>query len=92
MVEILGRAGRLEEAHNLINSMPMQPHGGVWGALLLACSTHNDVKLGEIAAKHCFELEADSSGHSQTHSGKEGKMDISFSGSVRLKTATKQCN
>ncbi|KAL8244137.1 hypothetical protein R6Q59_010395 [Mikania micrantha] len=63
MVEILGRAGRLKEAHNLIKSMPMQPHGGVWGALLLACSTHNDVELGEIAAKHCFELEADSSGY-----------------------------
>ncbi|KAI3760304.1 hypothetical protein L1987_50697 [Smallanthus sonchifolius] len=63
MVEILGRAGRLEEAHNLIKSMPMQPHGGVWGALLLACSTHNDVELGEIAAKHCFELEADCSGY-----------------------------
>ncbi|XP_076903595.1 pentatricopeptide repeat-containing protein At4g22760-like [Bidens hawaiensis] len=63
MVEVLGRAGRLEEAHNLIKSMPMQPHGGVWGALLLACSTHNNVELGEIAAKHCFELEADSSGY-----------------------------
>ncbi|KAK1407332.1 hypothetical protein QVD17_38946 [Tagetes erecta] len=63
MVEILGRAGRLEEAHNLIKSMPMLPHSGVWGALLLACSTHNNVELGEIAAKHCFELEADSSGY-----------------------------
>ncbi|KAK9080417.1 hypothetical protein SSX86_000175 [Deinandra increscens subsp. villosa] len=63
MVEILGRAGRLEEAHNLIKSMPMEPDAGVWGALLLACSTHNDVELGEIAAKHCFELEADSSGY-----------------------------
>ncbi|KAJ0789992.1 putative tetratricopeptide-like helical domain superfamily [Helianthus annuus] len=63
MVEVLGRAGRLEEAHNLIKGMPMRPHGGVWGALLLACSTHNNVELGEIAAKHCFELEADSSGY-----------------------------
>nr|XP_043639553.1 pentatricopeptide repeat-containing protein At4g22760 [Erigeron canadensis] len=63
MVEILGRAGRLVEAHNLIKDMPMQPHAGVWGALLLACSTHNNVELGEIAAQHCFKLEADSSGY-----------------------------
>ncbi|PWA83492.1 tetratricopeptide repeat (TPR)-like superfamily protein [Artemisia annua] len=63
MVEILGRAGRLEEAHDLIKGMPMKPHAGVWGALLLACSTHNNVELGETAAKHCFELEADNSGY-----------------------------
>ncbi|KAI3504681.1 hypothetical protein L1887_26337 [Cichorium endivia] len=63
MVEILGRAGRLQEAHELIKGMPMEAHAGVWGALLLACSMHKDVELGEIAAKHCFELETDSSGY-----------------------------
>ncbi|KAL2539781.1 Pentatricopeptide repeat-containing protein [Abeliophyllum distichum] len=63
VVDLLGRAGRLEEAHELIKSMPMQPHAGVWGALLLACSLHNNVELAEIAAKHCFELEPDSSGY-----------------------------
>ncbi|KAG5562928.1 hypothetical protein RHGRI_005609 [Rhododendron griersonianum] len=59
MVDMLGRAGRLEEAYELIKSMPMQPHAGVWGALLLACSVHSNLKIGEIAAKHCFELEPD---------------------------------
>ncbi|XP_058213115.1 pentatricopeptide repeat-containing protein At4g22760-like [Rhododendron vialii] len=63
MVDMLGRAGRLEEAYELIKSMPMQPHAGVWGALLLACSVHSNLKIGEIAAKHCFELEPDVSGY-----------------------------
>ncbi|CAK9135968.1 unnamed protein product [Ilex paraguariensis] len=63
MVDLLGRAGRLEEAHELIKSMPMQPHAGVWGALLLACSLHKNVELGEIAAEHCFELEPDTAGY-----------------------------
>ncbi|KAK6143927.1 hypothetical protein DH2020_024275 [Rehmannia glutinosa] len=63
VVDLLGRAGRLEEAHELIKSMPMQPHAGVWGALLLACSLHNNVELAEIAAKNCFELDPDSSGY-----------------------------
>ncbi|CAN1748007.1 Pentatricopeptide repeat-containing protein At4g22760 [Linum perenne] len=57
MVDLLGRAGRVEEAYEMIKSMPMQPHAGVWGALLLACKVHNNVEYGEIAAKHCFELE-----------------------------------
>ncbi|KAL0337454.1 UNVERIFIED_CONTAM: Pentatricopeptide repeat-containing protein [Sesamum calycinum] len=56
-------AGRLEEAHELIKKMPMQPHAGVWGALLLACSLHNNVELAEVAWKNCCELELDSSGY-----------------------------
>ncbi|KAL5552234.1 hypothetical protein UlMin_002410 [Ulmus minor] len=63
MVDLLGRAGQLDEAHNLIKSMPMQPHAGVWGALLLGCSIHNNVDLGEIAARNCFRLEPDSAGY-----------------------------
>ncbi|XP_057976976.1 pentatricopeptide repeat-containing protein At4g22760 [Malania oleifera] len=63
VVDLLGRAGRLQEAHQLIISMPMQPHAGVWGALLLACRLHNNVELGEIAANHCFELEPDTTGY-----------------------------
>ncbi|KAL4602599.1 hypothetical protein ACB092_10G064500 [Castanea dentata] len=35
MVDILGRAGQLEEAYELIRTMPVQPHAAVWGALLL---------------------------------------------------------
>lgn len=63
MVDLLGRAGRLEEAHELIKSMPLQPHAGVWGALLLACRLHNNVKLGDIAAQNCLELEPDTTGY-----------------------------
>ncbi|KAK4478087.1 hypothetical protein RD792_017352 [Penstemon davidsonii] len=63
VVDLLGRAGQLEDAYELIKSMHVQPHAGVWGALLLACSLHNNVELAEVAAKNCFELEADSSGY-----------------------------
>ncbi|KAL8112374.1 hypothetical protein AgCh_019903 [Apium graveolens] len=63
MVDLLGRAGRLVEAQDLIKSMPMQPHAGVWGSLLSACNLHNNVELGEIAAKHCFELEPDTTSY-----------------------------
>ncbi|KAG9445385.1 hypothetical protein H6P81_016725 [Aristolochia fimbriata] len=60
VVDLLGRTGRLEEAMSLITSMTVKPHTGVWGALLLSCKIHGNVELGEIAAKHCIELETES--------------------------------
>ena len=63
MVDLLGRAGWLDEAYNLIINMPMQPNAGVWGALLLACRLHNSVELGEIAVQHCIKLESDIAGY-----------------------------
>ncbi|WOK95327.1 pentatricopeptide repeat-containing protein [Canna indica] len=56
IVDLLGRSGRLEEAYQLIRKMPMQPHVGVWGALLLASRLHGNIELGEIAARNCFKL------------------------------------
>ncbi|KAJ7962635.1 Pentatricopeptide repeat-containing protein [Quillaja saponaria] len=57
MVDLLGRAGQLREAHELIQSMPMKPDSVVWGSLLGACSFHGNVELAEMAAKSLFELE-----------------------------------
>ncbi|KAF5475071.1 hypothetical protein F2P56_006916 [Juglans regia] len=57
MVDLLGRAGRLEEALELVETMPMEPHGGVWGALLGACRIHGNPDIAQIAANHLFELE-----------------------------------
>ncbi|KAL5983779.1 hypothetical protein ACLOJK_017871 [Asimina triloba] len=57
MVDLLGRAGQLHEAYNLIMSMPMTPDSVVWGALLGACSFYGHIELAEIAANFLFELE-----------------------------------
>ncbi|XP_057855753.1 putative pentatricopeptide repeat-containing protein At3g13770, mitochondrial [Cryptomeria japonica] len=61
MVDILGRAGRLDEACNFISKMPFKPGASVWGALLSSCRVHGNIELGELAAKHLFELEPKSS-------------------------------
>ncbi|KAJ0976657.1 hypothetical protein J5N97_012131 [Dioscorea zingiberensis] len=63
MVDLLGRAGRLEEAYELIKSMPMEPHAGAWGALLGACRLNCDMELGEMVAKKLFEMEPQNGGN-----------------------------
>ncbi|KAM0947581.1 putative tetratricopeptide-like helical domain superfamily [Dioscorea sansibarensis] len=62
MVDLLGRAGLLEEAESMINSMPMKPNAAVWGALLGACRIHGNAELGERVAKLLLELEPENSG------------------------------
>ncbi|KAL5977408.1 Pentatricopeptide repeat-containing protein, mitochondrial [Asimina triloba] len=57
MVDLLGRAGLLKEAMALIDSMPFEPHAGIWGALLGASRIHKDLSLAKLAAQHLLELE-----------------------------------
>ncbi|XP_050257597.1 pentatricopeptide repeat-containing protein At1g74600, chloroplastic [Quercus robur] len=57
MVDLLGRSGRLKEAEQFINNMPVKPDALVWGTLLAACKVHGDIELGKIAAKKVMELE-----------------------------------
>lgn len=62
MVDLLGRAGRLNEATDLIKRMPMEPTSTVWVALLGACRIHAKVELAEYAASKLSELESENDG------------------------------
>ncbi|RVW63819.1 putative pentatricopeptide repeat-containing protein [Vitis vinifera] len=55
MVDLLGRAGLLDEAHQLIRNMPMEANAIVWGALLGACRIHRDTQLAELALKQLID-------------------------------------
>ncbi|XP_020520304.1 pentatricopeptide repeat-containing protein At4g39952, mitochondrial [Amborella trichopoda] len=63
MVDLLGRAGNLDEANELINAMPMAPDHGIWGALLGACKIHGEIELGEQVAEHLFQLDPNNDGY-----------------------------
>ncbi|KAI3794248.1 hypothetical protein L1987_36877 [Smallanthus sonchifolius] len=63
MVDLLGRAGHIKDAYDVIKTMPMSPHAGVWGALLGACRIHGNPEIAEIAANHLFELEPNAIGN-----------------------------
>lgn len=57
MVDLLSRAGRLEEAEELIRSMPMKADVVIWGTLLAASKTHGNMDLGKRAAQNLARLE-----------------------------------
>ncbi|KAL2898677.1 hypothetical protein RDABS01_040459 [Bienertia sinuspersici] len=63
MVDLLGRAGRLQEAYNLIMTMPFMPNHAVWGSLLGACVLHQNVELGEVAVKSLASMEPENTGN-----------------------------
>ncbi|KAM6557224.1 hypothetical protein CsatB_004243 [Cannabis sativa] len=62
VVDLLSRAGRLDEAEKLINSMPVEPNVIVWGALLGGCRIYKDIERGERVVRRILELESDHSG------------------------------
>ena len=47
MVDLLGRAGLLKEAHRLVEEMPMKPNIFIWGALLRSCKMHGERIMAE---------------------------------------------
>lgn len=51
MVNLLGRAGRMQEAYDLVRSMEVEPDPVLWGTLLWACRIHSNVSLGEEIAE-----------------------------------------
>ncbi|XP_057862595.1 pentatricopeptide repeat-containing protein At2g22070 isoform X2 [Cryptomeria japonica] len=57
MVDLLGRAGCLKEAEDLLNNMPIEPNASMWGALLGSCRVHGNVDLAKRAAESIFVLE-----------------------------------
>ncbi|KAG9454804.1 hypothetical protein H6P81_007708 [Aristolochia fimbriata] len=62
MVDLLGRAGLLDEAMDLIEKMPRSSSVSVWAALLGACRIHGNLRLGELACKRILEIEPDHDG------------------------------
>ncbi|KAI3717802.1 hypothetical protein L1987_69645 [Smallanthus sonchifolius] len=77
-VKLLGMAGELEEAYNLICSLGDDVDSGIWGALLACCDVHNDAKLAEVVAHRVFDKQADRSAYkimvSNFHAG-NGRWD-----------------
>ncbi|THG11543.1 hypothetical protein TEA_016194 [Camellia sinensis var. sinensis] len=59
MVDLLGRAGSLNQAWEFVMAMPEKPNSDVWAALLSACRLHDDVEMASIVSNEIFKLSHD---------------------------------
>ncbi|XP_057751791.1 pentatricopeptide repeat-containing protein At4g39530-like [Arachis stenosperma] len=57
VVDLLGRVGRLDEAMEFIDKMPIKPNEMVWHTLLGACRLHGNAKLGEKAVQKILSVQ-----------------------------------
>ncbi|KAF8380198.1 hypothetical protein HHK36_027680 [Tetracentron sinense] len=57
LIDLLGRAGHLDEAYNVITSMPFEPGSNALGAFIGACKVHGNIELAKWAANRLFMLE-----------------------------------
>ncbi|KAJ4959821.1 hypothetical protein NE237_019731 [Protea cynaroides] len=62
MVDLLGRAGHLEEAYDLVKCLPSSKSASALSALLAACRVHRNLKMGETIGKQLIDLEPENSG------------------------------
>ncbi|TKY61117.1 Pentatricopeptide repeat-containing protein [Spatholobus suberectus] len=63
MVDLLARAGNLDEAYSFIQRMPFEPDVRVWSALLAACRIHKNIEMGEQVSKKIQMLGPEGTGN-----------------------------
>ncbi|GAB4855396.1 hypothetical protein Ancab_024019 [Ancistrocladus abbreviatus] len=61
IVDLLGRAGHLKEAYDIIMGMPLKPDPILWRSLLSSCLLHGDVEMGEKVGKVLLQPQKGSS-------------------------------
>uniref|UniRef100_A0A0D9XKW8 DYW domain-containing protein n=1 Tax=Leersia perrieri TaxID=77586 RepID=A0A0D9XKW8_9ORYZ len=62
IIDMYGRAGRLDEAYKFISEMPIKPNAYGWCSLLGACRMRGNKELGELAAQNLMKLEPGNTG------------------------------
>ncbi|KAL0889133.1 hypothetical protein Bca101_013116 [Brassica carinata] len=62
LVSLLGRAGRLKHAYEIIKKMEIEADSVVWSSLLGSCKLHGDFVLGKEIAEYLIERNITNSG------------------------------
>ncbi|CAL1392111.1 unnamed protein product [Linum trigynum] len=51
LVDLCGRAGRLEEAYDFVRKLSPKESSSIWGSLLASCTIHGDLRIGRLVAE-----------------------------------------
>ncbi|KAL5973072.1 hypothetical protein ACLOJK_039879 [Asimina triloba] len=86
VVDMLGKAGFLDEAMEFIEKMPVEPTVDVWETLMNLSRSHGNVELGDRCAKFVEELD---SSH-LTEQAKQGLLPVKASDLAREREKKKQ--
>lgn len=62
LIDLLGRAGQIEQAKNAIQSMPFEPGAPIWEAILSGCRIHGNMDFAVHAADKLFEMRPQNDG------------------------------
>lgn len=63
LIDLLGRSGCLDQAMDVVQTMPIKPDSKIWGSLLSSCRTHGNLEMAVAAMEHLVELEPDFTGN-----------------------------
>ena len=63
LIDLLGRAGRFEEAMEVVREMSMEPDEVVWGSLLNGCKIHGRTDLAEFVVQKLIEIDPNNGGY-----------------------------
>lgn len=57
MVDMLSRAGLVNEALEFVRAMPIEPNQVIWRSIVTACHAHGELKLGESISEELIRHE-----------------------------------
>ncbi|CAL2275660.1 unnamed protein product [Prunus armeniaca] len=63
LIDLLGRAGRFEEAMEVVRGMRIEPDEVVWGSLLNGCKIYGRTDLAEFAVKNLIQIDPNNGGY-----------------------------
>ncbi|GJR60681.1 pentatricopeptide repeat-containing protein [Tanacetum coccineum] len=63
LVDLLARGGLLDEAKDVIDTMPMEPDASIWRALIGACRIYSNTHMAKTAFEKLIELEPTNAGN-----------------------------
>ncbi|XP_020221130.1 pentatricopeptide repeat-containing protein At4g31070, mitochondrial [Cajanus cajan] len=63
LVDLLGRSGKLEDALEILRTMPMKPSARIWSSLVSACKLHGRLDIAEMLAPQLIRSEPNNAGN-----------------------------